>query len=154
MVNRNTSTSVRITSGGEQVDDVLDGLVGFVISGFDLAVRTMGGIGLVVESAVGQRTTEAFVKEQEQKRDVHAFGGEAVGVTAAVAFQQAVSFQFAQIVAELVEPVGAGGKLEGGEYGLVDLFGGPAANGIAAVQQHFQQADDAGVMDFDSGITD
>src|SRR6266581_2588432 len=122
MVNRNTSTSVRITSGGEQVDDVLDGLVGFVISGFDLAVRTVGGIGLVVESAVGQRTTEAFVKEQKQECDLYAFCGELVSIPGAVAFQQAVTFQFAQIVAELVQPVGAGGELERGEYGLVDLF--------------------------------
>jgi hypothetical protein len=43
--------------------------------------------------------------------------------------QQIVPFQFAYIVTELVEAVGFGGKLKGGENGLVDLFGGPAADG-------------------------
>ena len=112
------------------------------------------GIGLVVEAAVGEGTAEALVEEQEQERDLNAFGGEAVGVAAAVALQQAVAFEFAQIVAELVQAVGFRGELEGGEDGLVNLFGGPAADGIAAMQQHLQQADDPGVVDFDAGIAD
>ena len=36
----------------------------------------------------------------------------------------------------------------------MDLFGGPAADGVAAMQQDFHQADDAGVVDFDAGIAD
>ena len=42
--------------------------------------------------------------------------------------------------------------MEGGKDGLMDLLGGPAADMSAAVQQHFQQADDAGFVDFDAGI--
>jgi hypothetical protein len=34
----------------------------------------------------------------------------------------------------------------------VDLFGGPAADSAAVVQQDFEQPDDSGVMDFDAGI--
>ena len=48
------------------------------------------------------------------------------------------AFQFPQIVAKLVQPVGFGRELECGEYGLMDLFGGPAPHGIAAVQEHLQ----------------
>jgi hypothetical protein len=47
-----------------------------------------------------------------------------------------------------------GGKLKGGEKGQVDLFGGPAADGRAAMQENFQRADDAGVVDLDAGIAD
>lgn len=75
-----------MTSGRlRQVDDVLDGFVSFVTRGFQLTVGTMGGIGFVVEAAVGEGTTEGLVEEQEQERDVNAFGGQAVSVTAAIA---------------------------------------------------------------------
>ena len=60
----------------------------------------------MVEAAVGEGTAEALVEEQEQERDLNAFGCEAVGVAVAVALQQAVPFEFAEIVAELVQPVG------------------------------------------------
>src|SRR4030095_7730928 len=62
--------------------------------------------------------------------------------------------QLPQVVAELIQAVGFGGKLEGGEYGLVNLFGSPAADVGATVQEDFQQANDPGFMDFDSGIAD
>ena len=60
---------MRVTSGcGEQVDDVLNGLVGFVVGGFQFAVGPVCGIGFVVKAAVGQRATETLVEEQEQER--------------------------------------------------------------------------------------
>jgi len=65
-----------------------------------------------------------------------------------------VPLQFPEIVAKLVKAVRLGGKLKGGQDGLVDLFGGPTTHRVAAVQEHLQQADDAGVMDFDAGIAD
>src|SRR4030081_2579401 len=37
---------------------------------------------------------------------------------------------------------------------MVDLLGGPAAAVTAARQEHFRQADDAGVVDLDPGIAD
>ena len=43
---------------------------------------------------------------------------------------------------------------KGGENGLMDLFGGPAAEGRTGMQENFQQTDDAGVVDLDSGIAD
>ena len=46
--------------------------------------------------------------------------------------QQSVAFELAQVVAELVETIGAGGKVESGEDGVMDLFGGPAADMTAA----------------------
>jgi hypothetical protein len=74
----------------EQVDDVLDGLVGLVVGGFEPAVRAVGRAGFVMEAAVGKRTTEALVEEQEQEGDVHAFRRQAVSVVAAIALEQIV----------------------------------------------------------------
>src|SRR4029077_5935489 len=54
--------------------------------------------------------------------------------------------------AQLVEAVGGVGEVEGGEDGMVDLLGGPAADVAAAMEEDFEQADDAGVVDLDPGI--
>src|SRR5215472_2073754 len=63
-----------------------------------------------------------------------------------------VALELAQVVAELVQAVGIGGEVEAGEDGVVDLLGGPAANLSAAMQQDFEEADEAGVVDLDAGI--
>jgi len=59
-----------------------------------------------------------------------------------------VAFELAQVVAQLVKAVSFLGEAEGGEDGLVDLFGGPAAG----VQENLEEADDARVVDLDAGI--
>src|SRR6202008_2982704 len=91
---------------------------------------------------------------QKEQGNLNSFWGETVGVAGAVTLQQAVAFELAQVVAELVEAVGGVGEVEGGEDGAVDLLGGPAADVTAAMQEHFEQADDAGVVDLDPGIAD
>jgi hypothetical protein len=53
-------------SCGEQVDDPLNGLIGFVIGGFDSAGR-VGGVRPTDEQTVGQRTADPFVKEEYRK---------------------------------------------------------------------------------------
>jgi hypothetical protein len=63
-----------------------------VIGGLQFAVRTVCGIGPVVKAAVGQGTTQAFVKKQEQQGYLDSLGGQLIGVAAAVAFQQSVPF--------------------------------------------------------------
>ena len=132
----------------------MNGFVGAVVGGFELAGRLVMGVGAVVEAAVGERTAEPFVEEKKEQRDLDAFWGEAVGVAGAVTLQQTVALELAQVVAELVEAVGAVGEVEGGEYGVVDLLGGPAADMAAAMQEDFEQADDARVVDLDPGIAD
>ena len=132
----------------------MNGFVGAMVGGFELAGWLVMGIRAVVKAAVGERAAEAFVKEQEEQGDLNPFGGETVGVAGAVTLEQPVGFQLAQVVAELVQPVGAVGEVEGGEDGVVDLLGGPAADLTAAVEQNLEQADDAGVVDLDPGIAD
>ena len=51
--------------GSEHIDDFLDGFVGAVVGGFELAVWTVAGIRAVVEAAVGDRSAEPFMEEQK-----------------------------------------------------------------------------------------
>jgi len=132
----------------------LNGFVGAMVGGFELAGRLVMGVGAVVKAAVGKRAAKSFVEEQKEQGNLNSFWGETVGVAGAVTLQQAVAFELAQVVAELVEAVGGVGEVEGGEDGAVDLLGGPAADVTAAMQEHFEQADDAGVVDLDPGIAD
>jgi hypothetical protein len=69
----------------QEVDDIVDGLVGFVIGGFEFAVWSARRFGFVVEAAVGEGTAEAFVEEQEEKGNVDAFAGQTVSVASAIA---------------------------------------------------------------------
>src|SRR5947209_8806815 len=139
IVNKTTSAFKEVTlRRGQKVNDFLNGLVCLVVGEFKFAVRSVAGIGPVMEATVGQRTAELLVEEQEQERDLHTFGGEPVSVAGSITFEQAVTFEFAQIVAELVQPVSMGRKLERGEDGLMDLLGGPTADRVAAMQESFQ----------------
>jgi hypothetical protein len=44
------------SSGGEQIDDFLDRGIGTMVGGFETAVGSVLGIGLMVEAAVGERS--------------------------------------------------------------------------------------------------
>ena len=77
----------------------------------------------MVEAAVGERTAEPFVEEEKEQRDLDAFWGEAVGVAGSISLQQAMAFEFTQVVAQLVDAVASVGELEGGDDGLMDLLG-------------------------------
>jgi hypothetical protein len=82
-------------SGGEQIDDLLDGFVGAVVGGFEPAVRLVTGIGAMVEAAVGEWSAEPFVEEEEEQGNLDALRGEPVGVAGCVTLQQPVAPAFA-----------------------------------------------------------
>jgi hypothetical protein len=69
-----------------------------VVSGFELAVRPVGKIRLVMEEAVGQGATEALVEEQKQESDLDAFGGEAIGIAFPIALEQSMALELTEIV--------------------------------------------------------
>jgi hypothetical protein len=81
---RKTPRIARLGSGGQQADDLLNGLVGAVVGGFELAGGLVMGVGAVMEAAVGERAAEPFVEEQKEQPDLNPFGGEPVGVAGAV----------------------------------------------------------------------
>src|SRR6516162_7038790 len=72
-------------SGGKQIDDLLNGVVGAVVGGFEFARWPVSGIWAVMEAAVGERPAQPFVEEEEEQRYLDPFGREAVGVAGAVA---------------------------------------------------------------------
>ena len=72
-------------SGGKQIDDLLNGIVGAVVGGFEFARWLVSGIWAVMEAAVGERSAQPFVEEEEEQRYLDPFWREAVGVAGAVA---------------------------------------------------------------------
>ena len=65
-VKQDDSNNEVVASGcGEQIDDILDGLVGAVIGGFESAVWAMLRVWSVVEAAVGKGSAQPFVEEQK-----------------------------------------------------------------------------------------
>ncbi len=141
------------SSCSQEIDDALDGGVGAVIGGFEPAVWTVLRVRPVMEAAVGEGAAQALVEEEEKQRHLDAFLREAVGVARAVALDQAMPFEFAQVVAQLVEAVGLLREVEGVEDGLMDLPGRPAADLRTAMQEDLEQADDARLVDLEAGIT-
>ena len=117
----------------------MNGFVGAMVGGFELAGRLVMGVRAVVKAAVGERAAEPFVKEQEEQGDVNPFWGETVSVAGSVTLQQPVGLELAQVVTELVQPVGAVGEVEGGEDGVVDVLGGPASDLTTAVQEDLER---------------
>jgi len=51
-----------------------------VVGSFEFAVGAVRRVGLLVESAVGERPTEPLVEEQEKEGDLDTFFGELVGI--------------------------------------------------------------------------
>jgi hypothetical protein len=107
-LNKTGSTSeATASSGGEQIDDFLDRFVGMMVGRFEPAVGSVLGSRLMMEAAVGEGSAQPFMKEEKEQRDLDAFRREAVGVAGAVTLQQGMTFELAQIVAQLIETIGS-----------------------------------------------
>jgi hypothetical protein len=85
-----------------------------VVCGFQFVGRLATGDSAAVEAAVGERSADPFVEEGKLQRNPGAFWGE-VGVAGSIPLQEAVAFEFAQVVAQLVDAVASVGELDGGD---------------------------------------
>ena len=56
-----------MSSGGQQIQDILNGGVGLVVGGFQFAVGAVSGIRLVVEAAVGQWAAHRLWKNRNSR---------------------------------------------------------------------------------------
>src|SRR5215471_18965439 len=121
-----------------QVDDVLNGRVSSVVSRLEFALGPDGRVRPVMKEAVGQGATDPLVKENEEQGNLQALGGQAIGVAAAVALEQAMGSELSQVIAELSEAVALGGQGAGGQHRLMKCGGSPAADGSAAVHEDFE----------------
>ena len=79
--------ALAVSSGGEQIDDLLDCCIGTMVGGLEATVGFMLNIGLMVEAAVGEGPAQPFVKEEEQQSNLDTFCVEAVGVVGAISLQ-------------------------------------------------------------------
>jgi hypothetical protein len=59
---------LRFLSRGKQINELLNGVVSLVVSGFDFARWFRGVLWTVVKQAVGQRAAGALVEENERGR--------------------------------------------------------------------------------------
>ena len=53
--------------GGEQVNDILDGLVGFVIGALEFAFGRVSWVRSVVKAAIGERPAERLWKKRNRR---------------------------------------------------------------------------------------
>jgi len=85
-----------------------------MVSSLEFAFGPDGRVRPVMEEAVRQGAADTLVEEGEEQGDLQALGGQAIGVTAAVALEQAMGSELPQVVAKLSEAVALGGQGIGG----------------------------------------
>src|SRR5439155_23728748 len=104
---------------------------------FELAVGMMSVVRSAAEERMSQGTAETLVKKDQEDAHFHSLVRQAIGVTLAVTLEQAVGTHLAQVVAELVQAIAGRHQGVGGQDGLMNLGGGPAAEPRAGVKQDF-----------------
>ena len=111
------------SGSGQQINNLLNCGIRFVISCFNLAVGLVFLIWHMVEPAIGKGSAELFVEEQKQRGNLNALVGEPVNVSPAIAFDHPMGLEFSKIIAELRQAVLLCGQVEGSEDRFMNLLG-------------------------------
>ena len=77
------------------MDDFLNGIIGFVISGLEWDLGESLGMGPVVEETIGEGAAETLMEKDEQERHFNPLVGEAIGVVVPVALHQSMGLHLA-----------------------------------------------------------
>lgn len=83
----------------QKVDDFLNGVISFAIRGLQFAVYRECLVWLSVKQAVGQRAADALVEKDKYQSCFQPLVGKPVKIASALALQQAMGFEFSQIIA-------------------------------------------------------
>ena len=89
----------------DEIYELLNEVVSFVIGCFDFGRRLGGLLRPMVKQRIRQRAANTLVEEDDHGGYALALFGEPIAVARAVTLQQAVALHLAQIVAELAESV-------------------------------------------------
>ena len=103
-----------------------------------------------MEKGVCNGATDAFMKEKEQEGCFNSFFSEAIAIALEISLNQAMGFHLAQVIAQLGEGIGRGLEIEGFEKSLMQITSSPSGDAGAGMHQHLHEADQAGIVDFDS----
>ena len=101
-----------MASSSQQLDDLFDGAVGFVVGGLEFRPRCVGWSWVPAEEAVSERTADALMEKDKEQGDAGALVSEAIGVAVTVAFEQPVSLDLTEVIAQLGEGVRGGSEAE------------------------------------------
>lgn len=104
-----------------------------------------------MEEAVGKRTADAFMEEDEEEADLDAFVSEAIGVVMTIARDQSSRFHLSEIIPELCDRVVVCGQSVGSEDPFVKRSGGEAPDLASGMEKDFHEAHHAGILNFDAG---
>lgn len=103
-----------------------------------------------LEKGIGNRATDAFMKEKKEKRGLNPFFREAIAVVWEFPLNQAMGFHLTEIVAELGERIGMRLEPKGFEKRLMEITRSPRGDAGTGMDEHLHETDQAGIVDFDS----
>jgi len=69
------------------LNDLVEGAVGFAVGGVEFGVMRAGLSGSVVKEAVGERTADALMKEDEEQGGASSLIGQTIRIAPAIAFE-------------------------------------------------------------------
>jgi len=72
---------------------------GFAVGSVEFGVSQAGLSGSVVKETAGERTADALMEEHQEQGGAGSLVGQTIGIAAAIAFEQAVGFHLAQVIA-------------------------------------------------------
>ena len=89
------------------------------------------------------------MKQKKEERYLNAFFSEAIAIVLEIPLNQAMSFHLTQIIAELRRRIGKGLEIKGFKKNLMEITGSPSGDAGAGMNEHFHEADQAGIVDLD-----
>jgi hypothetical protein len=105
----------------------------------------------MVKEAVGERTADPFMEEDEEEADLDAFVSKVIGVVMAIAHDQSSGFHLSEIIPELCDRVVVCRESVGCEDPLVKRDGREAPDLVGGMEKDFHEAHHAGILDLDAG---